>query len=248
MTSNCKIQIKNLVLGALADNHKEIRQVASQIIAKIGKIEIPRGLWAEVLQILITNGSNTNPVYKETALMTLGYICEELPGSVLNKKDADDILTVIIAGLSIEERNTSIIMTSLISLKNSIKFIKSNVELSEERKIILNALYGLCLHPSIEIRKESISVIDDIAYFYYDFIETDLMDLGNLTYNIIRTDEIPVALFAIEFWNILADIEAERIANKIPHKSFIFTAATTLVPILLEKVHIFDDDDDDDNE
>ena len=240
-----KQDIKSLTLSALADESREIRQVAAQIISFITRLELPYRQWPEVLPILIANGTNVNPVFKEAALMTLGYICEIIPNSALQKEEADSVLTVIVAGLNPEEKNLQVIKTSLSALKNSLKFIKCNIEAEEERKVILNVLYGLCTHPSSEIRREGLGVICDIGYFYYGFIESDLMNLGSLTYNVINNDEVSVALVGVEFWNIIGDIEVSLLDSKSPSRGYISTAASTLVPILLQKVHIFDDDSDD---
>jgi importin subunit beta-1 len=243
LSPDVKSNIKTIVLSVLADETKEIRQVDAQIISAIAKLELGRNQWPELLPILIANGTNINPIYKETALMALGYICEQLQEFTLNKEQADEILTVIVAGLSIEEKSVSVTKTSLNALRNSLKFINPNIQKDVERKIILNVLYKLCQHPSSDIRRESLVVICDIAYLYYDFIENDLIDLGNVTYSTINNDEISVSIIAIEFWNIIADIEVDRMGTNTI-KNYISTAANSLVPILLQKVHIFDETED----
>lgn len=238
-------EIKNLALGTLADNSREIRQISAQIISCIGQYEIPQGMWPEVLPVLITNGTNINPVFKEAALMALGYICEVIPDSALQKDQADKILTVLAAGLSSEEKDLNITKTSLSAFRNSLKFIRSNIESEVERKIILDVLIQLCAHPSNEVRRESLSILCDIGYVYYDYIESDLMALGNVTYNAIRNDEISVALVGMEFWNLIGDIEVDREEVKSGHRGYIQTASVTLTGILLEKIQIFDENSDD---
>ena len=239
-----KIEIKSIILGVLASEARELRRIAASVISSISRFDLPLGQWPELLPILITNATNANPIYREAALMSLGYIIEEIPETSLSKEEANNILTVIAAGLSSEEKNLTITKTSLSALKNSLKFIKRNIQNDVERKIILDVLYRLCAHPSCEIRKESLSIICDIAYYYYDYIESDLIALGTLTYSMINNDEISVSIIGIEFWNIIGDIELERIEANKPYKGYVATAAASLISILLQKVHIFDENID----
>lgn len=54
------------------------RRSAASLIAIICGIELPRNLWPEVISILANNSSNENEEIKKAALLTLGFICEEL--------------------------------------------------------------------------------------------------------------------------------------------------------------------------
>ncbi|OMJ81171.1 hypothetical protein SteCoe_18440 [Stentor coeruleus] len=245
LPTDIKSLIKDIVLSVLADESKDLRQVSAQIIASIAKYDIPNHSWPNLLKILIMNAMNIQVVHKETALMTLGYICEEIPQESLTKEEADGILTAIVSGLESSINAVSIIKSSLTALQNSIKFIRINIENPNERKAIFHSLYALCTHPSIEIRSQCMSVISNICYNYYEQIASELVDLGNITYRAIKNDEPKVMINAIEFWNSLADIENERILCKVSYNNYINTAAASLVPILLEKIHIFDNDDDD---
>lgn len=246
LPSDIKSLIKDTILSVLADESKDLRHVSAQIIASIAKYDIPSHSWPNLLKILIMNAMNIQIVHKETALMTLGYICEEIPQSSITKEEADGILTAIVAGLETTTNTISIIKASLTALQNSTKFIMVNIQNPNERKAIFHSLYALCTHPSIEIRSQSMSVISNLCYNYYEQIASELLDLGNITYRAIKNDEPKVVINAIEFWNSLADTENERIACKISYNNYINTAAASLVPILLEKIHIFDNDDDDD--
>ncbi len=50
----------------------------SQVLAKIGLIELPRNLWPDLVEGLLKNMSSTDPNLKQSTLETLGYICEEI--------------------------------------------------------------------------------------------------------------------------------------------------------------------------
>lgn len=240
-----KTQIRNNTLGTLASEDKEVRLICSQTVAALACIDIPQGQWTEVLGILITNSTNVNPIFKISAIRTLGYICEGLPQRSVVKEQADQILTALASSLESGEKDLETKFVALSAFRNALKFISANISNQAERGIILNLLYGCCQDTEARIRSESMMIICDVLSLYYDFLETNLVELGNLTYSIIKNDHSAVAIFAIEFWNQAADEEAERIRyGEKPCKNYIAMAAASLVPLLLEKIHLVDQDND----
>ena len=239
-----KTSVRNNTLGSLASEHKDVRLAASQTVSALACLDIPANEWQELLGILITNSTNMNKIFKVSALRTLGYICDGLPNDVVGKAQADSILTVLASNLDPSEADVEVKSVALMSLRNSLKFICANIANNDERALILNLLYACCTHEDLNIKKEAIMIICDVATLYYDFIESNLIDLGNLTYSIIRSADTEIAIYAVEFWNQISDEEALRILQNKPVKGYIGTAAASLVPLLLEKIHIFGTDSD----
>lgn len=66
------------VLQTLNSAHAKARRTAAAVIAKIAKIEIPRGLWPNLIDTLLAASLSQALEAKQAALETLGYICEEL--------------------------------------------------------------------------------------------------------------------------------------------------------------------------
>ena len=240
-----KTLVRNNTLGSLASDNNVVRLAASQTVSALACIDIPTNQWPELLGILITNSTNMNKTFKVSALRTLGYICEGLASDIVGKAQADSILTVLASNLDLSETDVEVKLVALTSLRNSLKFICANIANNEERALIFNLLFACCTHEDLSIRKEAIMIICDIATLYYDFIESNLIDLGNLTYSIIKSADIDIAIYAVEFWNQISDEEATRIVQNKPIKGYIATAAASLVPLLLEKVHIFGAEGDD---
>ena len=80
---------------------------------------------------------------------------------------------------------------------------------------------------------------------YYDFIGENLIELGTITYNCLREDDAKFSVLAIEFWNVLADIEKSRLDNidqSKPLRGYINTAADTLIPLLLQAVVLYEEE------
>ena len=245
MDPQVKTQIRTNTLGTLAAEDKDVRLICSQTVAALACLDIPQGQWLEVLGILITNSTNVNPVFKTSAIRTLGYICEGLPQKLVAKEQSDQILTALASSLEPGETNAEIKTVALTAFRNSLKFISANMADPAERNIVLGLLYSCCQDQKIEIRREAMMIICDVLSLYYDCIESNLFELGNLTYTLIRSDQSNVAIMAIEFWNQAADEEAERLRNQqLPCKNYINTAAASLAPLLLEKIHMVETDSD----
>lgn len=240
-----KTLIRNSTLGTLASDDKDVRLICSQTVSALACIDIPKGQWQDLLSILITNASNINTIFKVSAIRTLGYICEGLPQGTVGKEQADSILTSLALSLGPNEKDLEVKQVALIAFRNSLKFISANINDPNERGIILNLLYTCCQDSTIDIRKEAMMIICDVLSLYYDCLESNLIELGSLTYSIIKNDVSAVSIYAIEFWNQAADEEFERIRyREKPFKGYTTTAAASLVPLLLEKIHLLDEDNE----
>ncbi|CAG9322276.1 unnamed protein product [Blepharisma stoltei] len=239
-----KAQIRNNTLCTLATQDRDVRLAAAQAVACIAKLDIPLGEWPDILGILINNATHQDLNVKMISLTTLGYICEELPSSCITKVTADQILTAICANFSDENCKDDLKIIAIQALRNSLPFTHENFQKANEREYIINILCDLCTNPNLNIRISALQVLCDIAGLYYEYLQTNLMQLGTVTYSTIRQDDPRAAVLGVEFWNVIADIENLKIENNFPVLGFINTAADTLIPILLEKIAIFEDDDD----
>lgn len=241
-----KAQVRNNTLGTLASPDKEVRHSAAQAVASIAQIDVPKGDWPDILSILVTNAGNVNPAFKEASLMTLGFICEALPRGSVNKEQSDAILTAIVANMTPDLTAEDIKIVAIQALKNSLQIAEANFQNPTERSVLLNVVCTLCQNPAFEIRSQAFQVLCEIASMYYDYIGGNLNDLGTVTYSAIKQDVEKVALMAIEFWNVIGDIEKARQESddSTPVRGYIHTAADSLTPLLLENIVKFEEDDD----
>ena len=239
-----KQHVRNSALGTLACEDKDIRASASQAVATIAKQDLPKGQWTDILTILVNNSTHVNPIYKTASLMTLGYICEDLPKDCLQKSMSDSILTAIAENVRPEETNNEVKLIALKALRNSLPFAESNFKQDNEREIIMNLIFHGCNHSDDNIRTEGFQILCDIAFHYYEFLSFSLNQIGNLTFQAIRTDLQSIAVLGIEFWNIVADTEKLKLENGESAQGYTATAANSLVPLLLEKVPVFEQEDE----
>ena len=78
METDFKLQIKNAILATLASPKTLIRNQIASLLAQIGKIEIPRNEWTELIPNMCINSKSGDMNIRLASLKTLGYLCEEL--------------------------------------------------------------------------------------------------------------------------------------------------------------------------
>ena len=62
----------------------------------------------------------------------------------------------------------------------------------------------------------ALRVLCDIGELYYDNINNNLKDVWEVTQPLIQFDTEYAGMLAIEFWNVLADIEKTRMEHMEP--------------------------------
>ena len=236
--------IRERTIACLASEEAAVRLAASQAVSSIASLDIPKQDWPEVLIVLITNAANINKTYKLSAIRTLGYICEKIGPEFVTSKESDSILTAVADCLQDSERDFEIKEVALVALRNSLKFFRSNFSNDDERTVLINLLAQCCCSESAPVQVLALRVFCEIAVLFYEFIESNLMDIARVTYSLIKSATEDVGLLAAEFWNLIADIEAELSQRLRPSKGYIKQAANSLVPLLLEKVYLDTLDED----
>ncbi len=79
-------EIKNNILSTLISKDINIKKAAALCIAGICRVELSKGLWLEVFDILINASQNSDIEIKITSLITLQYIYEDVPISYIKKE------------------------------------------------------------------------------------------------------------------------------------------------------------------
>jgi hypothetical protein len=118
--------IKETVLGCLASPDVIVRRSAANVVATIYKIEYFQNPWNELIDILTSICSNNNEAFKISALMTLGYISQEIPPAEFRIADADKIFGALIGVINDKTVSPKVLQTTMISFVNYLNFAAKN--------------------------------------------------------------------------------------------------------------------------
>jgi importin subunit beta-1 len=193
---------------------KDAGSAAAQVIAKIAAVELIRNEWPDLINSLLgyMQQQATNSVLKQTTLDALGYICEEMTSikeEVLNQETVNNILTAVVHGMRQEESDFAVRLAATTALCNALEFAEKNFEKQDERDFIMKVVCEGCMCPDIEVRVKSFECLVAIAADYYDKLPSYITAIYQLAEKAIKEDEEAVALQAVEFWNTVAEYEAD---------------------------------------
>ncbi|OMJ68436.1 hypothetical protein SteCoe_34108 [Stentor coeruleus] len=230
ISSNNKDHIKANCISSLGINDLDLVKIGAITVSTLFLKELPKGLWKEGLDILITNSYNTINTYKHASLLTLGYICEDLNPEVLTNEEKYKILLATLSGMA--QDNEEIQYVSITAFKNSVKFFEANFRNGNESYEILMSLYdNFKYFPVLAFQ-----TIGEILTVFPEIFDNTLCTLGELTYNGIKSDNEDIALAAINVWNTIGDIEKYRLEIGIPLLGYLETACESLTELLLPKL------------
>eukprot|EP00826_Nyctotherus_ovalis_P039961 TRINITY_DN3883_c0_g2_i1.p1 TRINITY_DN3883_c0_g2~~TRINITY_DN3883_c0_g2_i1.p1 ORF type:complete len:769 (-),score=174.26 TRINITY_DN3883_c0_g2_i1:172-2478(-) len=233
------MQIKRNVLGTLASAYKNARKGAAQAVSSIACIEIPRGEWPDIINILIANASGMILEHKLASLETLGYIFEELPESSLSEPQVDLVLSALVSNLLPHVEPGELKLSALTVLTSCIKFCEKNFKERAERNTIMSNVLGCCSVSSQNIRTKAMQCILEIVHCFYDYIGGNILEsIANTTFNNIRNDEAEeVVLIALEVWCSICEEEVERMKDASKKcGNYVRIACDSLMKLLLETI------------
>ena len=98
LPADARDQVKSKVLMTLCSSEHRAGTVAAQVTAAVAAIELPRGMWPDLVsQLLAAIGDLTNPYQRQAALQAIGFTCEVVDPAVLATQ-SNEILTAVIQG------------------------------------------------------------------------------------------------------------------------------------------------------
>ncbi|PKI85159.1 karyopherin Kap95 [Malassezia vespertilionis] len=258
LPANVRDEVKSNVLMTLRTSDARAGTAASQVVAAMSAIELPRGMWPDLIsQLLAAVGDTSNPRLRQAALQSIGFTCEVVDPAVLSTQ-SNEILTAVIQGARKEETSHEVQLAALHALLNSLEFVRSNFEREGERNYIMQVVCEATQSPHSPVKAAAFENLVRIMQLYYEkmrfYMEQALFGLTVLG---MRDPDPSVALQAVEFWSTVCDEEielqmeaAEALEyNEEPlHVSYHFAriALPEIAPVLMELLTQQDEGTDED--
>ena len=252
---NQRMEIKSMIFQALSSPVQEIRHTAAQVVAKFAAAEIPAKQWPELIPQLqlSVSGPQSSTELKQSTLEALGYICEELS---LNGEQGDDfggmggldqtavntMLTAIIQGMDKTETNNEVRLAACNALSIALTFASENFSKQQERDYIMQVTCEATVSPDQRIRYAAFEVLVGVAEEYYEYLESYISAIYDLTVKVLHGDDPQIGLQAIEFWSSICEEEIGRKdaiedgERDVKYHQFIEKALGVLTPMLLEQL------------
>ncbi|PCH43053.1 ARM repeat-containing protein [Wolfiporia cocos MD-104 SS10] len=258
LDENTRNKVKQDALMALSSPNARIGTVSAQVVAAIAAVELPQGLWMEVIEVLlgfVNNPANAN--LRIATLQTIGFICESIKPDILTMR-ANEILTAVIQGARKEEPSPEVQLAAINALLNSLEFVRENFEREGERNYIMQVVCEATQNPSTAVQAGAFQCLVKIMTLYYDkmgfYMERALF---GLTVVGMQHNDESIALQAVEFWSTVCELETElnweaaeaREYGEVPENEcsgFAQTALPEILPVILQLLTRQEEDADED--
>jgi len=250
---------KNNVMGTLGTESFR-PSAAAQCIQLIAMVELPRGLWPNLLSTLVLNVTNptSSEIMKESTLQTIGYICQDVEPRCM-EESANEILTAIVHGMRRDETSIQVKVAATNALLNSLEFTRANFEKDAERHFLMQVVCEASQSENMLVKVSAMQCLVKIMSLYYQYMEAYMgQALFAITLEAMKCETDEVALQGIEFWSNVCDeevdlqIEASEATEagrppELVSRFYAKGALQFLVPAVmaqLTKQEEFDDEDD----
>ena len=88
------------MLANLASQSSIVRTQVAYAVATIASIEIPRREWLDLIPNLCSNAAHENVDFKNAALQTLGFICDELMPEDINNELKNKVVLALTSNIT----------------------------------------------------------------------------------------------------------------------------------------------------
>ena len=133
LQEDLKKLIKDNILSTLASQDIDIRKAAALSLAGICKIEIPRGQWLNLFDILINTSQNENLYIQLSSLTTLEYIYEEIKQGNIPNETVANLLNTYYSLLMKDNSDPQLSLATLNSVNKFLPFINDFINDSNSK-------------------------------------------------------------------------------------------------------------------
>ena len=200
LNEEIKKAIKENVLSTLASNDVDIRKAAALALAGICKIEIPRGQWLNIFDILSNTSQNKDINIQLSSLTALEYIYEELEEDKIPNEIVAKLLNTYYSILSGENINPQLAINTLKSIIKFLPFISDFIVDPKARANFYGLIEKYVRHDDERIRRVALETFMEIIKNYYDSLQDYIEKIFDFSLPIIEKDKESNSIFCIEIW------------------------------------------------
>lgn len=259
-------QVKELVLQAMRSDQERVPHFSAVAAAEIAAVELPFNEWPAFIPTMMENVQKGTNAVKIASLEALGFTSDRIanlegvvPGTPdLASSTVDSMLTTIVDAVQ-PANPKEMRFAALTALKNSLVFVRKNMEVKPERDFIMGAICEAAKAGDSAVRKLAFECMISLAELYYDKLNDFMTSFYDLTTTAIRNDaDEGVKIAAIEFWSSVAESEQVLLAEErdaqeagIPLDrpacpKFVQAVMQHIIPLLLQLLTQFDENADED--
>lgn len=242
LSPRAKELAKDAGLMLLIDPNDSIKKSAASLVARVFAIDwLVEKTWADLIGNITSNLKNDNPEIKKAAMMTLGYICEDLNQfkiTDLPDEQVEFLLGGICTGL---ESFNELTNTSVTALSNSVNFLATRLQKEHITDYIFNLLVGVLMNAkkarNTDVIMNVLNLLGELCRLIYNNIDKYFQVIIDQALECYKFD---VVIQVNEFFNTLA------VCEQTHHKGVFENNWANIIKEALDVLLALDPDDDED--
>jgi len=209
LSSRSRDIAKDSGLMLLVDQNDSIKKAAASLVSKVFAMDwLTHKTWGDLIGNIAMNLKNDNHEIKKAAMMTLGYICEDLNQykiTDLPDEQVEFLLGGICMGL---ENYNELTNTSITALSNSINFLASRLQKENISDYIFNLLLSVLINAKkaqhLETIMNLLNLLSELCRLIYENIDKYYQVIID---QVLECFKLDVVIQVTEFFNTLANCE-----------------------------------------
>lgn len=189
-------------------NELTVVKAGATCIAAIAVIELPLGMWNDLLQTLQTMSQSHEISERFGCLYTLGFICEDIEPAILSENDLNLMIGALLE--NVLPAHINVTQISMKAFSRAAHLVDRNFKSDIHRKFIMDKLFEAATIKDEDILLSTMEALNDIAKVCYDYLDQYIEQIGGLTMNLIESNFEGPARLAIEIWSTVAEVEIQR--------------------------------------
>ena len=243
LDQNLRNEIKNNILSTLISKDINIKKAAGLCISGICKVELSKGLWNEIFDILINASQNNDIEIKITSLITLEYIFEDVSINYIQKDTILKLMNNYYSLLSEKDNNDKnnvyLIQTCLKSINKFVPFIEVIISDDNSKLIFFNMIKTYMLHHDENIRIQSMTIFSNLVSNYYKYFDSFMGTLIDSIVQILDKDTEKTKKSCIDILLSIGEFEiylTNSTYEICPNFSFLDKYKDKISPFLLKYI------------
>lgn len=189
----------------LANTDIIIIKAAATCVAAICVIELPKGMWNGILELLQNNANSDDLNVRLASVLTLGFICEDIDPKYLSAEQLNFILPAVL--MNVIPDQIPLTQIAMKAFARAAPITEKNFEVPEQKEYIMQKIFEASKVNDEEVLSSVMEGLNDIVRVNYDYIYPYIGQIGQLTIDLINSEHDKPAKLAIEVWSTISEVE-----------------------------------------
>ncbi len=168
--------IKEALLSMLANQNPTVIKAAATCVAAIAVIEVPSGMWVDIIPNLANNSFSDDMNVRFASLQTLGFICEDIDPTYLAQDQMNSIIHAVLSNILPDQIDLTII--AIRAFARAAPITDKNFVVPEQKQFIMQKLFEASKIQNDDILQSTMESLNDIVRVNYDYMYDYIQEIG----------------------------------------------------------------------